>query len=359
MTQKLFTPYQLGDLTLPNRVVMAPLTRRRAGKDFIPSRLMASYYAQRASAGLIIAEASMIHRTGLGYSDIPGIYTNNQVEGWKWVTGAVRDKGGRIFLQIWHVGRYSHTLFQENGALPLSSSAIKIDGVINTPDGYKECIVPRALSTDEIPRVVEWYSNAARNALKAGFDGVEIHGANSYLIDQFLQDGSNDRTDQYGGVIENRVRFGLEVLEAVISEAGGNRTGIRLSPSNIKNSMTDSNPVGTFTYMIERLNDFNFAYLHLVEPTLPVDHLPQYKKEVAQYFRQFYNGTLISCGGYTLDKAENALQEKQADLIAFGVPYISNPDLVERFIQRVALNEADPATFYTGGEKGYIDYPVL
>ena len=359
MPHPLFSSYQLGDISLSNRIIMAPLTRRRAAKGFLATEMMARYYALRASAGLIIAEATMIHRTGLGYPDTPGIWNAEQVEAWKPVTGIVHEKGGRIFLQLWHVGRYSHPLLQENNALPISSSNEKIDGVINTYEGYKEHVAPRALELEEIPQVIEWYAMAARNAVDAGFDGVEIHGANSYLIDQFLQDGVNKRTDRYGGAIENRVRFGLEVVEAVVAEIGNRKTGIRLSPSNIKNGMSDSDPVGTFTNMIAQLNSYDLAFLHLVEPTLPVDHLPQYKKQVAQYFRQFYKGTLISCGGYHREKAMQALDGDHADLIAFGVPYISNPDLVERLRQDAPLNEADPATFYTGGEKGYLDYPVL
>jgi N-ethylmaleimide reductase len=359
MENQLFTPWKLGDLSLSNRIVMAPLTRRRASSGFVANEMMARYYGLRASAGLIIAEATMVHRTGQGYPDTPGIWSKEQVESWKPVTGIVHEKGGRIYLQLWHVGRYSHPLLQENGALPVSASAVRIDGVINTPEGYKDHVTPRALKIEEIPEVVDWYAKGARNAIEAGFDGVEIHGANSYLIDQFLQDGVNKRTDSYGGPLENRVRFGLEVVEAVVSEIGNKKTGIRLSPSNIKNGVSDSDPVATFTYMIEQLNCYDLAFLHLVEPTLPVDHLPQYKKEVTKYFRQFYQGTLITCGGYNGEKAIQALAENHADLVAFGVPFISNPDLVSRIEKDAPFAEADESTFYTGGEKGYLDYPML
>lgn len=355
----ILTPTKLGNLILPNRVVMAPLTRRRADNNNVPTPMMADHYAMRASAGLIIAEATMIDRTGLGYPNSPGIWTHQQIEGWKKVTEAVHAKRGRIFLQIWHVGRYSHPFLQEDGKLPISASALRIDGMITTPQGSQPHVVPRALNLEEIPTVIGWYAKAAENAILAGFDGVEIHGANGYLIEQFLEDGSNIRTDEYGGSLENRARFLFEVLESVIAAIGSERTGLRLSPSNIKSSMSDTDPVKTFSYVINKLNDYKLAYLHLVEPTLPVDHLPHYLKEVAPFYRKIYHGTLISCGFYTYEKAQATLAVGHADLIAFGTLYIANPDLVERFQAGVPLNEPDKNTFYTPGLKGYNDYPIL
>jgi len=355
----LLTPIKMGKLLLPNRVVMAPLTRRRADDNNVATSMMADHYAMRSSAGLIIAEASMIDRTGLGYPNSPGIWNAAQVEGWKKTTDAVHAKGGTIFLQIWHVGRYSHPLLQENGELPISASALSIDGNITTTQGPQPHVVPHALSLEEIPVVIGWYARAAEHAIQAGFDGVEIHGANGYLIEQFLEDGSNIRTDAYGGSLEHRARFLFEVVEAVIAAIGADRTGLRLSPSNIKSSMTDSDPVGTFSYVIEKLNQYNLAFLHLVEPTLPVDHLPRYLKHVSPFYRKLYHGTLISCGFYTYEKAEAALLAGDADMIAFGTLYISNPDLVERFETGAPLNEPDKETYYTPGLKGYNDYPIL
>ncbi len=355
----MFSTYRLGALTLPNRIVMAPLTRRRAGAGFTATPMMAAHYALRASAGLIIAEATMVHRTSLGYPDSPGIWNEEQIHAWRSVTDAVHRENGRIFLQIWHVGRYSHPLMQENGELPISASSVPIEGVINTPLGYQPHVTPRALETSEIPEVVNWYACAAANAIQAGFDGVELHGANSYLIHQFLEDGINRRTDAYGGSIENRSRFLFEVVEAVAAKAGAHRTAIRLSPSYIKNNMSDSEPVKLYSYVIDRLNDYKLAYLHLTEPVLPVDHLPHYLKKVAPYYRKIYQGTLMSCGGYTPETARRVVEEGIADLVAFGTLYIANPDLVERFRRGAPLNTADKDTFYTGGEKGYMDYPLL
>ncbi|MHC1706936.1 MAG: alkene reductase [Bacteroidales bacterium] len=355
----LLSPFQLGSLTLKNRVVMAPLTRRRADKNFVPTPIVAEYYSQRASAGLIIAEATMVHRTSLGYPDSPGIFNREQIEGWKKVTSAVHEKGGHIYLQIWHVGRYSHPSLQENGELPVSSFPVAINGLINTREGYQPHVTPRALTLNEIPEVIDWYRQAALNAVSAGFDGVELHGANSYLIHQFLEDGVNKRQDDYGGTVEKRSRFLFEVVSAVSNAIGSGKTAIRLSPSYIKNNMTETNPVKLYSYVIEKLNDYHLSYLHLVEPLLPVDHLPHYLKEVTPFFRGIYKGTLVSCGGYTFEKARQSIDDNIADLIAFGVPFISNPDLVERFAAGAPLNPADPETYYVGGEKGYLDYPFL
>lgn len=355
----LLTPINVGALILPNRMIMAPLTRRRAAAGNIPTELMSIYYAQRASAGLIISEATPISPQAIGYNNLPGIFTKEQVEGWKKITAAVHDKGGRIFMQLWHVGRLSHSLFQPGHVLPVAPSAISVGDSINTPEGHRSMEVPRALETVEIAGIVEDYRKAAENALEAGFDGVEIHGANAYLIDQFLHSSSNLRTDIYGGSIENRSRFALEVVQAVCSVWGCQRVGIRLSPSNVHNGMNDTSPAGLFSYLIEKLDALNLAYLHLVEPMLPLDEYPHMIREVARYFRPLWKGPLITAGNYDQEKGEAALREGIADLVAFGRLFISNPDLPARFAQKASLTQPDVSTFYAGGEKGYIDYPAL
>jgi N-ethylmaleimide reductase len=352
----LFSPYQLGNLELPNRIVMAPLTRNRAGEGNVPHQLNATYYVQRASAGLIIAEATQVTPQGQGYPHTPGIHSPEQVAGWRLVTDAVHQHGGRIFLQLWHVGRISHPDLQPNGALPVAPSAIAPKGEASTYEGLKPFVTPRALETSEIPEIVEQYRQGAANALAAGFDGVEIHSANGYLLDQFLRDGTNHRTDKYGGAIENRTRLLLEVTEAVISVWDANRVGVRLSPSGTFNDIRDSNPLETFGYVAQALNQFNLAYLHIFEATdadirhggtiVPTSHL-----------RERFTGTLIVNGGYTREKGDAVLAEKAADLVAFGLLFISNPDLPERLAVNAPLNQPDQATFYGGGEKGYTDYP--
>lgn len=340
-------------------MIMAPLTRRRAAAGNIPTDLMTIYYAQRASAGLIISEATPISPQAIGYNNLPGIFTEEQVVGWQKITAAVHHKGGRIFMQLWHVGRLSHSLFQPDHALPIAPSAISAGESINTPEGHRPMEVPRALETAEIAGIVEDYRKAAENALEAGFDGVEIHGANAYLIDQFLHDSSNIRTDAYGGSIENRTRFALEVVKAVCSVWGSQRVGIRLSPSNVRNGMDDTSPAGLFSYFIEKLNDFNLAYLHLVEPMLPLDKYPLMIREVARYFRPLWKGQLITAGNYNKEKGEAALRDGIADMVAYGRLFISNPDLPARFAGQAPLTEPDVSTFYAGGEKGYTDYPAL
>ena len=355
----LLTSYRLGLFELRNRVVMAPLTRRRAGKGRVPTSLNVEYYSQRASAGLIISEASQISARGVGYPNTPGIHTQEQIDGWRKITEVIHKKNGLIFIQLWHVGRYSHPLLQEDGNLPVAPSPIKVQGKINTPFGRKDTVIPRALRIDEIPEIIAQYVTAAANALKAGFDGVEIHGANGYLLDQFLQDGSNKREDDYGGPVENRARLMLEVCRAVTDVCGNDRTGLRLSPSGITRDMYDSNSVGTFTYLIEKLNELDLLYLHLIEPLLPVDHLPHYLKEVTPFYRKIYKGTLISNGNYDFEKANKTISGELADLISFGKLYISNPDLVERFQANAPLNPWDKETFYGGDEKGYTDYSFL
>ena len=354
----LFTPIQLGPYTLPNRIVMAPLTRNRAGAGNVPGPINALYYEQRASAGLIISEASQVSPQGLGYPGTPGIHSPEQVEGWKLVTDAVHQKGGRIFLQLWHVGRISHPDLQPEGALPVAPSAIAPQGEAATYEGMKPFVTPRALETDEIPGIIEQYRKGAENALAAGFDGVEIHGANGYLLDQFLRDGTNQRTDEYGGSVENRARLMLEVTEAIVGIWGGARVGVRLSPSGTFNSMSDSDPKATFGYVIEQLNRFNLAYLHLREPdAADIRHggtpLP------ASYFRPMYQGVLMVNTDYTLETGNKAIAKGDADLVAYGVLFIANPDLPERFRLRAPLNQPDPSTFYGGSEKGYVDYPAL
>ena len=355
----LFSPYKLGDLELPNRMVMAPLTRNRAGDGNVPGQLNATYYTQRVSAGLIIAEATQVSPEGLGYPATPGIHSAAQVAGWKLVTDAVHQHGGRIFLQLWHVGRISHPDLQPGGALPVAPSAIAPTvGQAATYEGMKPFVTPRALETSEIPGIVEQYRQGAKNALEAGFDGVEVHGANGYLLDQFLRDGTNKRTDEYGGSIENRARLLLEVTQAVTEVWGAGRVGVRLSPSGTFNDMHDSDPLATFGYAAEALNRFGLAYLHLIE-VVEADLRHGGMEVPTSYLRDRFTGTLIVNGGYDLDKSNAVLSSHKADLVAFGTLFIANPDLPQRFALNAPLNPADPSTFYGGGEKGYIDYPFL
>lgn len=354
----LFSSYQLGDLQLPNRIVMAPLTRNRAGKGNVPHQLNATYYAQRASAGLIITEATQVAPEGQGYPSTPGIHSPEQVEGWKLVTNAVHQHGGRIFLQLWHVGRISHPDLQPDGALPVAPSAIAPQGNASTFSGAKPFVTPRALETSEIPGIVEQYRQGAANALAAGFDGVEIHAANGYLIDQFLRDGTNQRRDKYGGVIENRARLLLEVTEAVTSVWDANRVGVRLSPSGTMNDIRDSHPLETFGYVAQALNRFNLAYLHIFE-AIESDIRHGGIVVPTSELRERFTGTLIVNGAYTRERGNAVLANKGADLVAFGTLFISNPDLPRRLAVNAPLNQPDKATFYGGDEKGYTDYPFL
>ncbi len=356
MTDLLHTPINLGALHLPNRIIMAPLTRMRAPNG-IPTEMMATYYGQRASAGLIISEATPISSQGVGYPATPCIYNEQQIQAWQKITSAVHAKNGRIVLQLWHVGRISHPDFHD-GALPVAPSAIAPKGDAITPSGMKAFVTPRALSIDEIKGIVEDYRQAAKNALAAGFDGVEIHSANGYLLDQFLRDGSNERTDNYGGSLENRVRFLLEVTAAVTEICGAERVGIRLSPSGTFNDMADSDPETIFVYLLAQLSQFNLAYLHIVD-ALEGDIRHGAKVVSLEVLRKAYQGRLIICGGYDQARAEAVIAEKMADAVAFGQLYIANPDLVERFAQNAPLNEPDVARFYGGNDKGYIDYPAL
>lgn len=356
----LLSPVELGPYKLVNRIVMAPLTRKRAGQGNIPTPINAIYYAQRASAGLIIAEASQISPQGAGSLNTPGIYSKEQVAGWRLVTDAVHERGGRIFLQLWHAGRMSHPSMQPGGQLPIAPSPIAVNGQANTYLGPQPFVTPRALETEEIPEIIEQYRMAAKNALAAGFDGIELHSANGHLLDQFLQDGSNQRTDKYGGSIENRARFLLEVTEAVISVWGANRVGIRLSPGSNSYSMHDSNPKALFRYVACTLNSFDLAYLHIVEPRMPTFTINANPVDLGvAYFRPIFKGTLITAGGYNREMANAVISRGDASLVAFGRLFIANPDLPKRFALDAPLNEPDRSTFYTKDEKGYVDYPSL
>jgi N-ethylmaleimide reductase len=358
---KLLEPTQLGKYSLKNRLVMAPLTRNRAKEGNIPQSMNAQYYSQRASAGLIISEATQISPQGQGYPFTPGIHTAEQVAGWQQVTTAVHDRSGIIFLQLWHVGRVSHPCFQPNGGLPVAPSAIAPAGEASTFTGSQPYVIPRALATAEIPGIIADYRHAAENALAAGFDGVEVHGANGYLLDQFLQDGSNHRTDEYGGSIANRARLLLEVIAAVVDVWGSDRVGVRLSPSGHFGTMSDRDPIALFTYVVQQLDLLNLAYIHIIEPRVQGNETVD-NPDMAlstHYFRTIYHGTIISAGGHDRQTGEATLQAGDADLIAYGRLFISNPDLPQRFALSVPLNPYDRSTFYGGGEPGYTDYPVL
>ena len=361
----LLAPLQVGPHLLPNRVLMAPLTRMRAMSGEVPHQLNATYYAQRASAGLVITEATQVSPQGQGYPGTPGIHSAEQVEGWRLVTQAVHAAGGRIFLQLWHVGRISHSSFQPDGRPPVAPSAVQPPGRIRTREGEVTTFeTPRALERDEIAGVVEDFRRGAVNAMSAGFDGVELHGANGYLIEQFLQSRLNQRTDEYGGSIENRARFLFEVLEAVIGVWGADRVSVRLSPNGIANDSGEADPEPLYGHVIGRLAPLGLAYLHLIEPRSsdsgrrdegadvmePISALPTY--------RRLYPGVLVAAGGFTPGSAAEAVSEGHADAVAFGRLFIANPDLPERIRRGAPLNPYDRSTFYTAGEAGYTDYPA-
>lgn len=356
MSADLFSPTKLGSIALKNRIVMAPLTRNRAGKGNVPQPINAEYYAQRASAGLIITEATPISATGHGYPATPGIHDPEQVEGWKLVTQAVHAKGGKIVLQLWHVGRISHPSLQPGNALPVAPSAIKPAGQAFTYEGLQDFVTPRALAIEELPGIVADYARAARNALEAGFDGVEIHAANGYLLDQFLRDGTNHRTDEYGGSIENRTRLLLEVTKAVVEVAGADCVGVRISPLNPFNDISDSDPQALFNHVADSLSPFGLAYLHVVEGGMGGEGVPPFDfSALRKHFKDGYIANL----GYDKAKGDAAIASGHADAVAYGALYIANPDLVERFRQDAPLNTPDQATFYGGDAKGYTDYPTL
>ncbi len=351
----LFNPLKLGALTLPNRIIMAPLTRSRADDGHVPSDLMAEYYAQRATAGLIVAEATMVMEGNSAFWREPGIYSDAQVAGWRKITDAVHAKGGLIFLQLWHGGRATHPLLN-NGQQPVAPSAIAIEGdEVHTPEGKKPYVIPRELRDDELPGIVEGFRNAAQNARAAGFDGVEVHGANGYLLDEFLRDGANKRTGDYGGPIENRARLLLEATDAAISVWGADRVGVRISPLNSFNSMSDSDPVGVTSYVAAQLAKRGVAYLHLMR----ADFFGVQQGDVVSPARAAFPGVLIGNMGYSPSDAAESVAAGMLDAVAFGHHYVSNPDLVERVRIGAAFAEPDAATFYSQGPAGYTDYATL
>ena len=355
----LLSSFNLKDLSLKNRVVMAPLTRSRAGEERMPNALMAEYYAQRAGAGLIITEGTTVSKQANGWLHTPGIYTAEQTEAWKQVVDAVHAKGTPIFLQLWHTGRASHSSFHEDDGLPVAPSAIDLEGEdIHTPSGKQPRQTPRALETEEIPQIVEDYRASAANAKEAGFDGVEIHGANGYIIDEFLQTKTNHRTDKYGGSLENRYRFLQEVVEAVLTVWDAGRVGVRLSPNGVYNNMGSPDFRETFTYVVQQLNSYNLGYLHVLDGLAFGFHELGEPMTLAE-LRKIYDGTLMGNCGYDRTDAENAIASGDADLIAFGRSIISNPDLVERFANNWELNpDADVSVWYSFDAKGYTDFPT-
>jgi N-ethylmaleimide reductase len=357
------TPFTLGDLKLPNRILMAPLTRSRSKQPGdIPWELNATYYAQRAGAGLIFGEATQVSPQGKGYAFTPGIHSDDQIEGWRKVTTAVHDAGGQIYLQLWHVGRISRAELQPDGQQPVAPSAIKPEGAqtfINEKSGMLDVLEPRALAREEIPGIVEQFRQGAINAKRAGFDGVEIHGANGYLLDQFIRSKSNQRTDEYGGSIENRLRFPLMVVDAVIDVWGVNRTGIRVSPTGTFNDMHDDNPEETYGAFAKALNDRDIAFIEVVEDSFQGSAVEGRPEAVIKTIRENFKGTYIANGNYSAEEARQRIDSGLCDLVSFGRLFISNPDLAKRFSESAALNDFDGSTFYGGDEHGYTDYPAL
>jgi N-ethylmaleimide reductase len=359
----LFRPFELGALTLPNRIVMAPLTRARASQPGdVPTDMNARYYAQRAGVGLIVSEATQVSPQGKGYAFTPGIHSDAQVEGWRKVTSAVHAAGGRIHLQLWHVGRISHPALQPDGGPPVAPSAIRAQGAqtfISADSGMVDVAEPRALAADEIPGIVEQFRQGAKNAKRAGFDGVEIHGANGYLIDQFIRSGSNRRTDEFGGSVENRLRFPVMVVEAVAEVWGTERTGIRVSPTGSFNDMHDDDPVATYAAFARRLDEIGIAYIEVVEDSFQGNHAAGRPEPVIDAIRSRFGGAYIANGAYGVDEARERIGAGRCDLVSFGRLAISNPDLPERMRLGAALSDWDESTFYGGGEAGYTDYPAL
>lgn len=358
---ELFSPITVGPFELPHRVIMAPMTRNRAGEGNVPHALNAAYYQQRSDAALIITEATQVCPEGMGYPGTPGIHSDAQIDGWREVTDAVHEAGGRIFLQLYHVGRISHPDLQPNGQDPVAPSAIQPSGKAMTSSGMKPFVTPRSLETDELPALVESYRTAAKNADIAGFDGVEIHGANGYLLDQFTRDSTNIREDAYGGSIGNRCRLPLEVTDAVVDVWGADRVGYRISPFHPYNDICDSDPGRTFAYLAEELAQRNLVYLHLVElgGSISDEDFLASRNPLLSTLRKIWPNALIANGGYDRARADAVIEAGLADLVSFGAPYLANPDLAERLHSGAAYNESDRATFYGGGAKGYTDYPFL
>jgi len=358
----LFQPLSLGPLTLPHRVLMAPLTRSRASQPGdVPNEMNARYYAQRAGAGLIFSEATQVSPQGKGYAFTPGIHSEEQVAGWRLVTDAVHEKGGLIFLQLWHVGRISHPDLQPNGAPPVAPSAIRprAQTYVSAESGMVDIPEPRPLEAHELPGVVEQFRLGAQNARNAGFDGVELHAANGYLIDQFLRDGTNRRTDAYGGSIENRLRLPLEVVAAIVDVWGPGRVGVRISPTGTFNDMSDSDPLATFTRFAERLDEHGLAYLEVVEQLFNQEEPDPAQEELSRSLREAFSRVFISNGEYSPETARERIRNALTDAVTFGRAFLANPDLPERIRRGATLNEPDPSTFYGGNEEGYTDYPFL
>ncbi|GLR70260.1 alkene reductase [Agaribacter marinus] len=356
----LFSPVTIGDYQLKNRIIMAPLTRARSLIGAVPmAELKAEYYSQRASAGLIIAEATAVSKTGLGWLDTSGMWNDEQQAAWAKVTRAVHDKNGKIFIQLWHMGAAVTTDFLD-GQLPISSSNVNLSGEIRTPTGRKQALSePRPIKLEDIPDVQQEYVDAAIRAIAAGFDGVEIHAANGFLIDQFTRDGSNKRQDEYGGSIDNRIRFALEIVDKTVQAIGAGKVGIRISPTNKVWGINDSNYRATFSRLVEKLNGFNLAYLHVLEPKPDSGHPMETIDYLTPELRSIYQGNLIANGGYTKASGDKAIATGAADGIAFGIPFIANPDLVERFKVGGELATPDQETFYTNDAIGYTDYPSM
>lgn len=355
----LFEPVQLGSLVLANRVFMAPLTRNRAHADGVPSELAATYYSQRASAGLIVTEATQISPMGKGYINTPGIHSNDQVRAWSRIVEAVHKSGGRIFLQLWHVGRISHTSLLPNNAQPVAPSAIRANSQTLIATGLAPVSEPVALTASGIKETLDDYRRAASNAKEAGFDGVEIHAANGYLIDQFLKTGSNRRTDEYGGVASNRVRFLTEVVESVLEAWDSGHVGVRISPTGSFNDMTDENPLETFSVVVAKLNDYGLGYLHVVETAQNSKGSSEQDLAMSAHLRKLWKSLYVVNGGYDGLRGEEALRTAHADAVAYGRAFLANPDLPRRLQLGAALNEPDPTTFYGGDAAGYTSYPAL
>ena len=359
MTANLFTPLDVGPYRLRNRIVMAPLTRSRAADGNVPHDLNTLYYAQRASAGLIISEATQVVPEGQGYISTPGVHSAAQIDGWRRVTDAVHAAGGLIFLQLWHVGRISHVDFQPGGAAPVAPSAIAAAGKTYTQNGFVDLSMPRALALDELPGVVAGFRTGAANAMAAGFDGVEVHGANGYLLDQFLRDGANRRDDAYGGSIDHRTRLLLEVVDAVATEVGADRVGVRISPENTFNDITDSDPVALFMAVAQGLSGKGLAYLHVIEGNMAAG--PDAPKSTFDYraLKAAFGGVYLANFNFDQARADAAIANGDADMVAFGKLFLANPDLVTRFMLDAPMNPPDDKTFYGGDSHGYTDYPML